>query len=166
VTPGRYQVRVAARRAGETGQGSTFSEIVVPKFDGDLALGGLFLGTKGDRGALHPEKISSLLPAIPLAVRELPANLPVVAALPIKIARKHGDQILTVRTTLIRSDASIQEVERVTRPASTFTTAPGDVYLVALPFNDLAGPYRLRVEASLPNSREPMFRELAFSVVR
>jgi hypothetical protein len=164
VTPGRYQVRVAAQRVGKSEQGSTFAEIVVPKFDGDLALGGLFLGTSGDRGALHAEKISPLLPAIPLAVRDLPANLPVVAALPIKIARKHAEAVLTLRTILIRSDASTQEIERVTKPASTFA-ATGGVYVVALPFKDLAGPYRVKVEASLPN-REPLSREAAFTVVR
>ncbi len=164
VRPGRYQVRVAARTLDGPARGSVFAEVQAPKFGGDVAAGGLFLGTRGSGGAIHAESLSKALPALPLALRELPHGLPLVAALPIKVATKRSNDALAIAAILTRPDGSTQELERVTRPASTFARDIGDVYMVALPAGAAAGQYRVRIEAALPN-KKPVIRELSFDLL-
>ena len=166
LVPGRYQVRVGGRTLGnQPKQGSVFAEVRVPKFDGDIALGGLFLGTPGSRGAVHAEQVSSMLPAIPIAVRDVPASVAVVGAVPIKVARKYATAVLSLTARLTNPDGTTAQLERATTAASSFAAQTGDVFVVPIPTSGAAGQYRLEIEAALPG-RKPAVGSLTFARVQ
>src|SRR4029077_756608 len=84
--PDRYQIRVVARQGDGSQQGSVFTEVQVPKFDKALSLGGLAIGTAG--GAVNAEKFQSLLGIVPVPIRDVPASVELIAALPVRIDPK------------------------------------------------------------------------------
>ena len=160
VPPGRYQIRVAAVGADGPG-GSVFTEVVVPKFTDDLAVGGLSLGSPALTTARLAEPLAHVLPLVPLATREFSGTSQIVAQLPVRAAS--GAQ------TPIRFDARLRREDgtSVALPASAATqgdlTAPaGAVHQVPLPPTLEPGVYRLVIEASLGPNRAT--RELAFRI--
>ena len=102
VPPGRYQIRLAAVGGNGTG-GSVFTEVTVPKFTNDLAIGGLSLGSPALRTEQRAEAIASVLPLVPLPTREFPAATALVAQLPIR-ATANGDAAINIETRLLRND--------------------------------------------------------------
>ncbi|MCA1558797.1 MAG: hypothetical protein LC804_00525 [Acidobacteria bacterium] len=124
VPPGRYQLRIAARRPDGTAEGSVFMEIEVPSFDRDVSLGRLAIGTPGARGVARAERISPYLPVTPLARRDVVAGMGLRAALPLRLSRKHSGDV-EFAATLISADGRTLEFQRVRRPAREFTSAGG-----------------------------------------
>jgi hypothetical protein len=163
VAPGRYQVRVAAVGANKT-QGSVFTEVNVPKFDGDLVLGGLSIVAPTPGAVVNEKDMSRVLPLAPLANRDVPANVPIAAEVPIRIASKAASGPLTITTRLVGPDGGTVQLDNAARDAAAYATASGGVYRIALPPNLAAGSYRLVVEAVAGRARAT--REVAIRVLQ
>ena len=105
VPPGRYQIRVAA--VGANGRrGSVFTETEVPKFDTDLALGGLSFVAPGTVSLANKERPSSVIELTPLATRDVPEHTVAAAQLPIRVARKAATASLSITATLVSADGT------------------------------------------------------------
>ena len=111
-----------------------------------------------------PPRASQLLGIVPLAVRDLPASLSLIAALPVRVEKKLSSETVTFATTLIGPAGHAGPTERVSKPASDFTTGSGAAYNLPLRATT-PGEYRLRIETVLGN-RKPVVRELSFLVMR
>jgi VWFA-related protein len=161
VAPGRYQVRVAAMASNGV-RGSVFTEVDVPKFNSDLAVGGLSLASEGAVHAAReaPAGPSALLTPIPS--RELSSSTRIVAQLPIKVPTKKSGGTIAIRATLTQPDGTSLVLENVSRAASDHAGAAGQVYRVPLPASLPPGAYRLAIEATL--GRDRATRELAFRI--
>jgi hypothetical protein len=173
--PDRYQIRVVARlrpslddRQGFGGQarqgdgsqqGSVFTEVRVPKFDKALSLGGLAIGTAG--GAVNAEKFQSLLGIVPVPIREVPASVELIAALPVRIDPKQSSDTVHFAVTLSGPDGRAGLPDRSSRPASDFAMGRGAVFSVPV-HTGASGAYRLRIETAL-GANKPVVRELGFT---
>ena len=159
VPPGKYQIRVAAVGAEGPG-GSVFTEVVVPKFTDDLALGGLSLGSPTLTTARLAELLARVLPLVPLATREFSGTSQIVAQLPVRAAAKpHGP--IKFEARLHRGDTSIP-LPTSSATEGDVTSPAGAVHQVPLPATLEPGVYRLVVEAVLGPDRAT--RELAFRI--
>jgi hypothetical protein len=161
VAPGRYQIRVAAVGGNGTG-GSVFTEVTVPKFTDDLAIGGLSLGSPALRTEERAELLTGVLPLVPLPTREFPAATRLVAQLPIR-ATANATAAIAIESRLQRDDR-----DPVVLPASAaaqvgFTGPAGAVYQVALPPKLDPGDYRLIVD--IASGRHRATRETSFRVL-
>ena len=153
VPPGRYQLRIAARRTDGTAEGSVFMETEVPRFDSDVSLGRLAIGTPGARGVARAERISPSLPLTPIARRDVVPGMALHAALPLRLSTKHRGDEVEFAATLVSADGRSLELQRVRRPAREFTAAAGGTFEVEVPLSSLApGEYRLRVDVSIGGS--------------
>ena len=161
VTPGRYQIRVAA--VGADGRrGSVFTETEVPKFDTDLALGGLSFVAPGTVPPANRERASSVVELTPLAARDVPEHTAAAAQLPIRVARKAATTSLSITASIVSADGRTMQIDHAPRAAVDYATPAGDVCRIAIP-SLAAGSYRLVVDATLGRSR--MTREMTFRVV-
>ena len=161
VPPGRYQIRLAAVAAsGEIG--SVFTEVVVPDFGDDLALGGLSLGSPSVPTGKYAELLANVLPLVPLPTAQFPATRAVVAQLPVRV-KSGAKGPFTITARLARDTGAPQSLDSRTPDVQPFTAAGGSIYTVTLPANLQAGTYRLVVEMAL--GREKTRREVVFSVV-
>jgi len=171
LTPGRYQVRVAAREhlAGRTG--SVFCDLDVPDAAAaPLALSDLLLTSSGAPHTPTPDSTSSIgtvLPAPTTTVRDFTAadTLTVAAAVQDHDARAAHDVSLTATVT---SDAGAPVFRQETRQSSAAIAAArgGYYWVVPVPLAGLAaGRYVLTVEArSTLDAGAPLRRELEFRV--
>ena len=144
-------------------QGSVFTEVNVPKFDGDLVLGGLSIVAPRPGAVMNEKEQSLVLPLMPLANRDLPANVPISAEVPLRIAARAASGPLTITTTLVSVDGSSVQLDNAARDASAYASGSGGIYRVALPPTVAAGSYRLVVEAIAGRARA--MREIAIRVV-
>ena len=159
VAHGRYQIRVAAVGANKT-QGSVFTEVNVPKFDGDLVLGGLSIVAPVPGTVVNEKETSRVLSLTPLANRDLPANVPIAAELPLRIAAKAASGPLTITTTLVSIDGSSVQLDNAPRDASAYASTSGGIYRVALPptvarILPARGRSDLRASARYERNRDP-----------
>jgi hypothetical protein len=161
VPPGRYQIRLAAVGGNGTG-GSVFTEVTVPKFTNDLAIGGLSLGSPALRTEQRAEAIASVLPLVPLPTLEFPAATQLVAQLPIR-ATANGDAAINIETRLLRNDRDPTVLRAPAAAQVGFTGPGGAVYQVPLPPNLDAGAYRLIVDVA--SGRDRATREVSFRVL-
>jgi VWFA-related protein len=159
---GRYQVRAAAIVPGGI-RGSVFTEAVVPKFTGDLALGGLSLGVEAAQTAGAAAAIADLLPFIPVATRELTAGTRWVAQVPIRASAKAAG-VVTITATLVPSSGAPVQLDTSANPAAYYGAGSGGVYHVPLPAGLAPGTYRLSIEAGL--GRAHAVRETSFTILR
>jgi hypothetical protein len=159
VPAGRYQIRLAAV-GGDREIGSVFTEVVVPDFTDRLALGGLSLAVPSASTANLAELLTNVLPLVPLATAEIPAGMPIVVQLPIRVS--NGDGALTIEARLTRGEGAGQSIGSATPQATDYAAPGGRVYSVALPANLEPGSYRLAVETVLGKERQS--RELRFRV--
>ena len=144
--PGRYQLRVAAARADQRAGGSVFEEIDVPDFRKELAAGGLVLGTPTRAGGA--DGIATYLGCVPMATRDLRAEMTVRAGLPLQVSARHRLARLRFVGRLVGPGAETRELLRVERPAAAFTD--GGTFDFDLPFQGLTpGDYQLRLEIML-----------------
>ena len=162
VPPGRYQIRVAA--VGADGRrGSVFTETDVPKFDTDLALGGLSFVAPGTSAAREQGRTSSVVELAPLATRDVLEHTAAAAELPIRVARKAATASLSITVTLVSADGTTVQVDHAPRAAANYVTPAGDVCRIAIP-GLAAGDYRLVIDATLGRARKT--REMTFRVVK
>ena len=159
VPPGRYQIRVAAVGADGTG-GSVFTEVVVPKFTDDLALGGLSLGSPALPTAKRAEPLARVLPLVPLATREFSGTSQIVAQLPVRAAAR-AQAPITIDARLSARMATTVPCRRQRRRRGIHRAGrrrlPG-----AAAADAGAGVYRLVIDASL--GRDRATREIAFRI--
>ena len=161
VAPGRYQIRVAASGADKT-QGSVFTELTVPKFDTELAVGGLALGAPAPGAAGDSDRLRDVLPLVPFASRDLAHDATVEAQLPIRVSSKAASNPLAIISTLARPDGTTVQLGRATASAAEYARRSGKVYRVALPKPLAPGAYRLVIDTSLGSNQ--ISREVAFRV--
>lgn len=162
VPPGRYQIRVAAILPDGV-RGSVFTDVTVPKFGDDLALGGLSLGATALVTAGRADIIAEVLPLMPLATREAPPATPLAAQLPIRASARAAAGPLAIVTALVRPDGSRLQLDDSSTPATNYTRRAGGVYRLNLPQNLPPGAYRLTIEASQGGKRAT--RELPFRIL-
>jgi hypothetical protein len=140
-----------------------FTEVEVPKFTGDLALGGLSLGLAGAATAGRSPAMADVLPYIPLATRDFGRGAAVVAQLPLRWAAK-GSGLVAVTATLVPANGGAPvQLEKASLPAPQYEQVAGQVYRVAIPQNLAPGAYRLAVEAVMGQKRAA--REVNFRIV-
>jgi VWFA-related protein len=160
IPPGRYQIRVAAVGADNT-QGSVFTELTVPKFDGGLGVGGLSLGAPTSATSGSSDRLRGVLPLVPFASGDLPPNVAVEAQLPIRVSSKSASNSLTIIATLTPPDGTRVQIDRVDAAAADYAKPSGRVYRVGIPQPHRAGNYRLAVDTTLGGTqvgREIIFR--------
>jgi VWFA-related protein len=161
VPPGQYQIRVAGVAANKT-YGSVFTEVTVPKFDSELALGGLSLVSPTPGVAVNAKQMSEVVGLTPFAGRDVPPNAPIAAEVPIRVSMKAASTPLTMTATLIRPGGDARQLDQTAHAASDYAKPSGHVYRIALPPDLAEGDYRLVVEAMSGRARAT--RELAFRV--
>ena len=159
--PGRYQIRVAAD-GGSDARGSVFTEVVVPRFDTDLGVGGLSLGAHSSVEVTDADRLRGVLSLVPLATNEVASGINVAAQLPIRIAPRAASNPLSITATLVRADGTTLPLDQVRAAGREYAAAGGKVHRVALPPALARGSYRVVMEATL--GRTTIVRELGFSV--
>ena len=160
--PGDYQLRVAAI-GGDKTQGSVYLDVSVPKFDGNVGVGGLSLGAASAVAVTEADRLRGVLALIPLATNELAPGVPVEGQIPIRVDKKLASSPLTITSMLVREDGTTLPLDRTEAAGRDYAGAGGKVYRVALPATLAAGRYRLAVEVSL--GRTTVARDLGFSVL-
>jgi len=160
IAPGRYQIRVAAVGADKT-QGSVFTELDVPKFDADLAVGGLALGAPVPGAPGDGDRLRGILPLVPFAALEVAPGSAVEAQLPIRVSSKAASSPMVIVATLVRPDGTTVELDRMNTVAAEYAKASGQVYRVAIPKLG-PGAYRLVVDTSLRTTQ--ISRDIGFRV--
>ncbi|MEO7134338.1 MAG: VWA domain-containing protein, partial [Vicinamibacterales bacterium] len=161
IAPGRYQIRVAAVGADKT-QGSVFTELTVPKFDTDLAVGGLALGAPAPGASGGADRLRGVLPLVPFASHDLAPSSTVEAQLPIRVSPKATASSIAITATLARPDGTTVQLDRMNATATEYAKPSGKVYRVAIPKPLAPGAHRLVVDTSLGSNQ--ISREIAFRV--
>jgi len=162
VPPGRYHIRVAGVASGGS-RGSVFTEVTVPKFSDDLALGGLSLAATSSLAARRADALADVLPLIPLATRDVLPTAQISAQLPIRIGSRAASRPLSITATLIGPDGTRVQLDASSSAAAEYASESGRVYQASIPQNLPSGSYRLAVEVSLGGTRAS--REVSFRVV-
>lgn len=160
LAPGRWQLRIAARRLDGRAEGSAFLEVEVPDPSRELVLGGLVLATAGRAGVLGADRIPPEMPSVPVATRELPTGVEVRGALPLRVGSGHQSATVRVTRSLIGPDGTREDLGALERPAREFID--GGVVEAPLPVNLKSGPYRLHIAVAV--GRVVASRELSFYV--
>jgi VWFA-related protein len=161
VPPGRYLIRVAALGADMT-QGSVFTEVDVPRFDGDVALGGLCLAAPTRTRSVNGKEETTAPMLTPLATREIPAGLQLTAEVPILV--RGVSTRLVMGATLRTPDGRDIQLDSGMRDASAYAKGGGGTYRVTLPADLPIGSYQLLVQATAGRTR--VSREISFRVHR
>jgi VWFA-related protein len=147
VRPGRWRLRVAARRTDGQAEGSVFVEVDVPDFTRDLVLGGLVLGTPGRSGVAGADVLPDGFPIVPVAAGALPAGMTLHAAVPVRVGARHRSATVRLTASLVGPDGSTRDLHRSERPATDVSES--GVFTIALPSTLDPGEYRLDVTASI-----------------
>lgn len=160
VSGGTYQVRIAA--VGANGmQGSVFTDVTVPKLDGELAVGGLSLVASASRAVTGAKELPEVLPLTPLAARELPADV-TAAHVPVRVGRGAASGTVTFTATLIGPGGRATTLDARTAPASEYAAGPGQIYRIEIPPGLDSGDHRLAVDVVARRTR--VSREMVFRV--
>jgi hypothetical protein len=163
VAPGHYLLRIAAIGANHA-QGSVFTEVTVPKFEGAVALGGLSIASPAVRTTNVSETDAANAPSItPLATRDIPSGIPLAAEVAVRSDTRAASATFVITATLRSAYDTIIQLPTMEREASAFAGPAGDIYRVDLPRDLAPGSYRLTVEAARGRTR--VTRELAFRVI-
>lgn len=149
--PGRYMIRVAARRLDDGAVGTALAQVDVPKFPGKLAMSGIGLTTaRASAGPPSPE-VHGLLESIPISTDDLPAGagLAAVVRLMARGRESNAAASITFIATLTDEQGQTCEVARTSAPAAAFSTPAGAIHSVTLP--PLAsGRWHLSISATSP----------------
>ena len=160
--PGRYQIRIAAD-GGSGARGSVFTEVLVPRFDTELGVGGLSLGAASPLAVTDADRLRGVLPLVPVATNEVAPGTAVEVQVPIRVWSKAASNPLTITTTLVRGDGTVLPLDRLQATGREYATPAGKIHRVPLPPALTSGRYRIIVEATL--GRTAIVRELELSVL-
>jgi VWFA-related protein len=161
VPPGQYHIRVAAVGAGDL-RGSVFTDVSVPQFGAELAVGGLSLGAPSAAAITGADRLRGVLPLVPLAANEIAAGASLTAQLPIRVSSRGAAHPLTIAATLAGNDGQTLTLDRTTASGRDYAVAAGKIYRVSLPDSLSEGRYRLVVETTI--GRTKVAREISFTV--
>jgi VWFA-related protein len=162
LAPGRYDIRVAAAGTDQSA-GSVFTEVTVPDFRAELAVGGLSVGADTGMPITAADRARGVLPLTPFASNELAPGTQAAAQLPISVAEKAASQPLTIVATLTAPDGTTRPLDRTVGVGRDYASRGGRVHKVLLPPALGAGPHRLVVESTL--GRTTVVRELTLNVL-
>ena len=162
LAPGRYDIRVAAAGTDQSA-GSVFTEVTVPDFRAELAVGGLSVGADTGMPVTAADRARGVLPLIPFASNELAPGTQAAAQLPISVAENAASQPLTIVATLTAPDGTTHPLDRTVGVGRDYASRGGRVHKVLLPPALAAGPHRLVVESTL--GRTTVVRELTLTVL-
>jgi hypothetical protein len=147
-TPGRYQLRIGAEVAGETG--SVFVDVDVPDFArADLSLSGLlFSAAPAVPSAVSPD-LAPVIPVTPTTVRQFGAGDRVRAF--VQVVQGGGKPAMPVRVAASILDSNDQSrASTMTELEAGQFTGRTAAYVYDLPIATLApGEYLLTIEATL-----------------
>jgi VWFA-related protein len=160
VRPGRWRVRVAARRTDGQAEGSVFVEVDVPDFTRDLVLGGLVLGTPGRSGVCGADALPDGFPIVPVATGALPSGMTLHAAVPVRVGSRHQSGTVRLTASLVGPDGTTRDLHRSERPAAEVSER--GVLSVALPSTLDPGEYRLDITARV--NRASASRAVTFRI--
>lgn len=147
--PGRYMIRVAARRLDDGAVGTALAQVDVPTFRGKLAMSGIGL-TTGRASARPPSpEVHGLLESIPIPADDLAVGdeLAAVVRLATRVRGPNGASSITFTTTLTDEQGGTRDVPRTSQPGAAFTAPGGAVHRIELPPLQ-AGRWRLSITAS------------------
>lgn len=159
LAPGRYHLRAALRRADGGAEGSVFTTVDVPAPQDGMQAGALTLATL-PAGVARAQRLSDLLPVVPMAARDVPAAQTMLGALGLRLpAGSTGDVTFSVT---LRGGHGTAVLETTTRPASAFAPG-GSGYVFRIIVKGLdPGPYTVGVDVT--HSGRTLSRSLPFSV--
>ena len=162
--PGRYEVRFVADQPDSDILGSVITHVEVPAPAGSLSMSGILLASlsTSDHKVLYSdEKTRTRLSADPTAVRRFPQGDELVV-----YAELYGDNVrgadgARVTVSVIAGDGKAL----VTEDGSDVEADAGKGFRTMLSLADVPpGTYVLRVEGHATDTREPITREVPFSV--
>ena len=160
--PGRYDIRIAAAGSDQAG-GSVFTEVTIPDFRAELAVGGLSIGAESGLAITAVDRARGALPLIPYAASELTRGTAAAAQLPIAVAAKAASRPLTIVATLTGPDGTAHRLDRTATKGQDYARRGGQVHTVRLPSTLGAGRHMLVVECTLGSTT--IVRELALTVL-
>ena len=158
--PPGYQLRVAAV-GGDESRGSVFTDVSVPRFDAEVAVGGLSLGAASSAAVTQADRLRGVLTLVPLATNEMAPGASLAVQLPIRVSPKAASSALTITTTLERADGTTLTLDRIEASGRDYGGG-GKIHRVTIPPALSAGSYRVRIDCAI--GRRTITRELAFSV--
>ena len=163
LTPGRYQIRLAAHSAMTSKTGSVYFDVAVPDFNKDpIQLGDLVLSVTPAVAAAPTDATESLIPVIPTSRRSFEPSEAVLGFTRIYLGI--GREPAAVALTIGITDAADHVVTRSTQQvgSDTFVARQADCKFT-LPVSTLApGEYLLTVE--IAQGAKTVRRNLRFSV--
>jgi len=161
--PGRYTLRVAAKRAGDGKGGSVYTDVDVPDFTQQVvALSGVVLTATPSPPNPAPGRLQDVVPVLPTSLREFASSDNVTAFFRVYERGKTGlaPGQLAIRI-LDQHGASVLDDQRPIAPDRFDATGTAE-FSLALPTGRLPpGPYLLTIEAAVGKSsarRDVRFR--------
>jgi VWFA-related protein len=171
VTPGRYQVRVAAQDNAKTKQGSAHLDLDVPDFTKDpVALSGIALAATADTAPSSNaggDPFGGGLPGPPTTLREFPANTEFAAFVEVYDNQPAPTHRLDISTAVKADDGRVVFTNSAERSSDELHGTPGGFgYSVRIPMTGWTpGLYVLSIEAkSRVGNAQPVSRVIQFSV--
>ncbi len=126
LAPGRYDIRVAAAGSDQSA-GSVFTEVTVPDFRAELAVGGLSVGVDTGMTITAADRARGVLPLIPFATNELAPGTRAAAQLPVSVAATAASQPLTIVATLTTPDGTTHQLDRTVGTGRDYASRGGRV---------------------------------------
>jgi VWFA-related protein len=151
LAPGRYQLRLAAQTTLQGRTGSVYCDLDVPDFSKPpLSLSGIALSATPAPMMVGKDKLASLLPVVPTAMRDFTGDQKVIAFLRVYQGGKDAAVPVPIAVRIVNgSNATVFESAE-TLPPDRFAPGRAADYRLDLPLARLApGPHLLTVEGTL-----------------
>jgi VWFA-related protein len=160
-TPGRYELRIAAK-TGDGRTGSLYTSVEVPNFDDALVLSGLVLSAKPSPPAAPPDVLTPVLKYAPTSRRVFRKTDELLAFMRI-YQKTPAFATATVKTRLTDAKGEVlADQEEKVEGASAGARSVAD-YEIELPLSDIdAGDYLLSVDVGVGAQKAQ--RQLRFKV--
>jgi hypothetical protein len=155
ISPGQYQLRVAAQDNSKTRQGTVHLDLTVPDFSREpLALSGIAISSTADRSFYIPPRpgfdpFDGFLPGTLSALREFPSNSEIGAFVEVYDNKPTPSHRIDIMATVRTDDGRVMFTNREERSSEELHGTPGAfAYTVRIPVTDWApGRYTLTIEA-------------------
>jgi VWFA-related protein len=163
--PGRYHLRVAARRSSDAATGSVFTTFTVPDFGREaLSLTGVAIGRAHPRAVGGRDVLDDLLPFAPTVERTFAAG-DKVGALVRLFQTGHPAVPVSVATRITDASGSVVFERSNILPASAFESRQGADHQFELPLSTLTpGRYLLSFAAPAAARAPELRRDVRFTV--
>jgi hypothetical protein len=165
VSPGRYEVRLAAHRASDGKTGSVYADVEVPRFaQAPLAASGVWLESATRPVPLPRNALAALIPVVPTTRREFRRGETATAMLRFYQGGTSQLAPLAVRARIVdERDAEVISTDTVITAAQFDGTPRAADHRFALPLSRLTpGRYLLTFDAALGSTA--VRRAIVFTV--